>query len=214
MTTPPIRLEILSDPICPWCYIGKAGLDAAMERRADHPFVVSWHPFMLNPGMPPEGMDRREYLQAKFGPPDQVVCAYLPVQQAADRAGLAMDLSRITRTPSSLDAHRLIHWAGLEGRQTPVVSGLFRAYFADGRDIGDAETLADIAAGAGLDRAAIARLLATDADADAVREADATTRAHGVKGVPTFVVAGEYVVTGAQSTDFWLGVIDDLAARA
>lgn len=214
MTTPPIRLEILSDPICPWCYIGKAGLDAAMERRADHPFVVSWHPFMLNPAMPPEGMDRREYLQAKFGPPDQVVRAYLPVQQAADRAGLAMDLSRITRTPSSLDAHRLIHWAGLEGRQTPVVAGLFRAYFADGRDIGDAETLADIAAGAGLDRAAIARLLATDADADAVREADATTRAHGVKGVPTFVVAGEYVVTGAQSTDFWLGVIDDLAARA
>jgi predicted DsbA family dithiol-disulfide isomerase len=213
MTAQPIRLEILSDPICPWCYIGKAGLDAALERRAGHPFVISWHPFMLNPAMPPEGMDRREYLQAKFGPPDQVVRAYLPVQQAAERAGLAMDLSQITRTPSTLDAHRLIHWAGLEGRQTPVVSALFRAYFAQGRDIGDRETLADIAAGAGMDRAATARLLASDADADEVREADATTRAHGVQGVPTFVVAGEYVVTGAQPTDFWLQVIDELAGR-
>jgi predicted DsbA family dithiol-disulfide isomerase len=209
----PIRLEILSDPICPWCYIGKAGLDAALERRADHPFVVSWHPFMLNPTMPPQGMDRREYLQAKFGPPDRVVKAYLPVQQAAERAGLAMDLSRITRTPSTLDAHRLIHWAGLEGRQTPVVSALFRAYFAEGRDIGDRATLADIAAGAGLDRAAIARLLASDADAAEVREADATTRAQGVQGVPTFVVAGEYVVTGAQATEFWLQVIDELTGR-
>jgi predicted DsbA family dithiol-disulfide isomerase len=214
MTTQPIRLEILSDPICPWCYIGKAGLDAALERRADHPFVVSWHPFMLNPDMPAEGMDRREYLQAKFGPPDQVVKAYLPVQQAAERAGLAMDLSQIARTPSTLNAHRLIHWAGLEGRQTPVVSALFRAYFAEGRDIGDADTLADIAAIAGMDRAVTARLLASEADADEVRAADATTRAQGVQGVPTFVVAGEYVVTGAQPTDFWLQVIDELTGRA
>jgi len=214
MTTPTVRLEILSDPICPWCYIGKAGLDAAMERRADHPFVVSWHPFMLNPAMPAEGMDRREYLQTKFGPPDQVVRAYLPVQQAAERAGLPMDLSLIARTPSTLDAHRLIHWAGLEGRQTPVVSALFRAYFAEGRDIGDRDTLAAIAAGAGLDGAAMLRLLASEADADAIRQADATTRARGVQGVPTFVVAGEYVVTGAQPTEFWLQVIDELAGRA
>jgi predicted DsbA family dithiol-disulfide isomerase len=214
MTTPTVRLEILSDPICPWCYIGKAGLDAAMERRADHPLVVSWHPFMLNPAMPAEGMDRREYLQTKFGPPDQVVRAYLPVQQAAERAGLPMDLSLIARTPSTLDAHRLIHWAGLEGRQTPVVSALFRAYFAEGRDIGDRDTLAALAAGAGLDGAAVLRLLASEADADAIRQADATTRARGVQGVPTFVVAGEYVVTGAQPTEFWLQVIDELAGRA
>ena len=213
MTTEPVRLEILSDPICPWCYIGKAGLDAALERRADHRFAVSWHPFMLNPDMPPQGMDRREYLQAKFGPPDAVVQAYLPVQQQAEKLGLAMDLSRIARTPATLDAHRLIHWAGLEGAQTRVVSALFRAYFADGRDIGSAEVLADIAAGAGMDRAAIARLLATDADAEEVRQADALARSRGVRGVPCFVVAGEYVVTGAQPTAFWLQVIDELATR-
>ena len=209
-----IRLEILSDPICPWCYIGKAGLDAALESRADHPFALSWHPFMLNPTMPPQGMDRREYLQTKFGPPETVVRAYLPVQQAAERLSLPMDLGAIRRTPSTLDAHRLIHWAGLEGRQTRVVSALFRAYFAEGRDIGDRAVLADLAEGAGMDRAQVARLLDSDADADDIRKADATTRAHGVRGVPTFVIGGEYVVTGAQDTGFWLRVIDELAGRA
>jgi predicted DsbA family dithiol-disulfide isomerase len=209
-----IRLEILSDPICPWCYIGKAGLDRALESRPDHAFAVSWHPYMLNPAMPPEGMDRLEYLQAKFGPPDQVVKAYLPVQQAAERLSLPMDLGAIKRTPATLDAHRLIHWAGLEGRQTPLVAALFRAHFAEGRDIGDRGTLADLAAGAGMDRAQVARLLASDADADDVREADSTARAHGVQGVPTFVIGGEYVVTGAQSAEFWTRVIDELAGRA
>lgn len=209
-----IRLEILSDPICPWCYIGKAGLDRALESRPDHPFAVSWHPYMLNPTMPPEGMDRREYLQAKFGPPEQVVKVYLPVQQAAEKLSLPMDLGAIQRTPSTLNAHRLIHWAGLEGRQTPVVAALFRAHFAEGRDIGDADTLADLAAGAGMDRTQVARLLASDADADDIRQADATARAHGVKGVPTFVIGGEYVVTGAQPAEFWTQVIDELAGRA
>lgn len=209
-----IRLEILSDPICPWCYLGKAGLDAALEMRPDHPFVVSWHPFMLNPTMPPEGMDRRDYLQARFGPPEAVVRAYLPVQQAAERLGLPMDLGAIARTPSTLDAHRLIHWAGLEGRQTPMVAALFRAYFAQGRDIGDRVELAALAGEAGLNPAQVARLLASDADADEVRRADATARARGVQGVPTFVIGGEYVVTGAQESTFWLRVIDELAGRA
>jgi len=208
----PIRLEILSDPICPWCYIGKAGLDAALERRAGHPFAVSWHPYQLNPDMPPEGMDRRDYLQTRFGPPEAVVKLYLPVQEAAERAGLPIDFAKITRTPSTLDAHRLIHWAGLEGVQTRVVSALFRAYFAEGRDIGDRAVLADLAAGAGMDRAAVARLLAGDADVEGVHGADRTARARGVRGVPCFVIGGEYVVTGAQPTDFWLQVIDELLA--
>lgn len=208
-----IRLEILSDPICPWCYIGKAALDAALERRPDHPFAVSWHPFLLNPTMPPEGMDRRAYLQARFGPPEAVVRAYLPVQQMAERLGLPMDLGAIARTPATIDAHRLIHWAGLEGRQTPVVAALFRAYFAEGRDIGDRAVLAQIAAGAGMDRPAVARLLASDADAEEVRTADATLRARGLRGVPSFVIGGEYVVSGAQEAGFWTRVIDDLAGR-
>ena len=210
----PVRLEILSDPVCPWCWIGKAGLDAALERRADHPFVVSWHPFMLNPDMAPEGMDRREYLQARFGAPEQVVKLYLPVQEHADKMGLKLNLEEMQRMPSTLNAHRLIHWAGLEGVQTRVVSGLFRAYFSEGRDIGDAEVLAAIAAGAGMDGPGVARLLASDADAEAVHEADRLARARGIKGVPCFIIGGEYVVTGAQTPEFWLQVIDELAGRA
>ena len=140
-----IKLDILSDPICPWCFIGKANLDRALEQRPDHPFVIEWHPFQLNPDMPAEGMDRRAYLEAKFGGRDGAVRAYTPVLQAAERAGLTINFEGIARTPNTLDAHRLIHWAGLEGRQTAVVSALFRAYFVDGRDIGDSAVLADIA---------------------------------------------------------------------
>ena len=212
--TEPVRLEILSDPVCPWCWIGKAGLDAALERRADHPFVVSWHPFMLNPDMAPEGMDRREYLQARFGAPEQVVKLYLPVQEHSGKLGLTLNLEAMQRMPSTLNAHRLIHWAGLEGVQTRIVSGLFRAYFSEGRDIGDAEVLAAIAAGAGMDGPGVARMLASDADAEAVHEADRLARARGIKGVPCFIIGGEYVVTGAQTPEFWLQVIDELAGRA
>jgi predicted DsbA family dithiol-disulfide isomerase len=159
-----IPLDIISDPICPWCYIGWTNLARAMEARPDHPFAVEWHPFQLNPEMPPEGMDRREYLEHKFGGREGALTAYAPVVEHAERAGLTLNLDRIERTPNTIDAHRLIHWAGVEGRQTPVALALFRAYFVDGRDIGDPATLREIAEGAGLDGAMIATLLEGDAD--------------------------------------------------
>jgi predicted DsbA family dithiol-disulfide isomerase len=208
-----ISLDILSDPICPWCYIGWANLARALEARPDHPFAIAWHPFQLNPDMPAGGMDRRAYLEAKFGGKDRAVQAYLPVLDHAEKAGLSLNLDAIPRTPNTLDAHRLIHWAGIEGRQTPVVLALFRAYFIDGRDIGDAETLADIGGAAGLDRAMIATLLAGDADAEDIRARDAHARARGVTGVPTFVIANQHVLTGAQPTETWLSVIDEIAAQ-
>lgn len=206
-----IKLDILSDPICPWCYIGWANLARALEARPDHPFAIEWHPFQLNPDMPPGGMDRRAYLEAKFGGKDRAAQAYLPVLTHAETAGLSLRLDAIPRTPNTLDAHRLIHWAGIEGRQTPVVMGLFRAYFLDGRDIGDAATLAEIAAGAGMDRAMTATLLASDADADDMRARDAHARSRGVTGVPTFVIANSHVLTGAQPTDVWLSIIDEIS---
>ncbi len=209
-----IPLDIYSDPICPWCYIGKAKLDAALEIRPDHPFAITWQPFMLNPEMPAEGMDRREYLEAKFGDQQKVVQAYLPVQRAAEGAGLPMDLSRIARTPSTLNAHRLIHWAGLEGRQSAVVSALFRAYFNEGRDIGDPTTLADLAESAGMDRALVETLLAGENDMAEIRARDAAIRERGLRGVPGFILDGQYVITGAQEPAFWLRVLDDLAGRA
>jgi predicted DsbA family dithiol-disulfide isomerase len=208
-----IRLDIFSDPVCPWCYIGKANLDRVLEAHPGHPFAIEWHPFQLNPDMPPEGRDRREYLEAKFGGKDRAVAIYARVEEAARQAGLQIDFANIPRIPNTLDAHRLIHWAGLEGRQTAMVSALFRAYWREGRAIGDTATLATIAGEAGLDPAVAARLLASDADRDAISARDAHARQRGVNAVPTFVIAERYVVSGAQPPALWDQVIDELATQ-
>lgn len=207
-------LDIYSDPVCPWCYIGKARLDAALQIRPDHGFRITWHPFMLNPEMPPEGMDRREHLEQKFGSQKATVDMYLPVQKAADEAGLPLDLGAVGRMPSTLDAHRLIHWAGLEGRQTAVVDAIFRGYFAEGADIGERAVLVALAESAGMDPAVVERLLDSDADTAAIRQRDAEIRARGLRGVPGFVIDGQYVISGAQDVPTWLGIMDELAGRA
>mgnify|MGYP003112056491 FL=1 len=205
-----IKLDIISDPICPWCFIGKANLDRALEAAGDHPFTVEWHPFQLNPDMPREGMDRRAYLEAKFGGKEGAVRAYAPVVEAAEKAGLKINFEGIARTPNTLDAHRLIHWAGLEGRQTPMVAALFKAYFQEGRDIGDATVLADIAEALEMDRAMTLRLLAGDADTDDIRASDAHARERGVTGVPCFIVAGQHALPGAQPPELWAQVIREI----
>ncbi|MBY6200312.1 DsbA family oxidoreductase [Maritalea mobilis] len=207
-----IKLDILSDPICPWCFIGWSNLARALEARADHPFAIEWHPFQLNPDMPKGGMDRRSYLEAKFGGKEGAVTAYLPVAEHAAKAGLDLNLDQIKRTPNTLDAHRLIHWAGIEGRQTAVAVALFRAYFQDGLDIEEPGVLRAIAEKAEMDGAMMAQLLAGDADADEIRARDAHARQRGVQAVPTFVVANTHVVPGAQPSELWMQVIDELAA--
>ena len=209
-----IKLDILSDPICPWCYIGKANLDRALETRPDHPFAIEWHPFQLNPDMPREGMDRQAYLDAKFGGRAGADQVYGRIAEAGKAAGLNLNLSGIPRTPNTIDAHRLIHWAGLEGRQTAVVARLFKAYFEDCRDIGDGEVLSDIAESVGLDRAMTERLLASDGDIDDIRARDAHARERGVSGVPTFLIANRHVLPGAQPTELWTKVLDELIAAA
>ena len=208
----PVTLDILSDPICPWCYIGKAHLDAALSKRPNHPLRITWHPFQLNPDMPSAGMDRRAYLEGKFGGRDGAVRAYAPVVERGKAAGLDLQLDRIARTPNTLDAHRLIHWAGIEDRQAQVVSGLFTAYFEEGRDIGVHDVLADIADAAGMDAAVVHRLLGSDADRDEIRTRDAAARQMGVGSVPTFIVAGQHAVPGAQPPELWDKVLDDLDA--
>jgi predicted DsbA family dithiol-disulfide isomerase len=208
-----ITLDILSDPICPWCYIGKANLDRALEARPGHPLTIQWHPFQLNPDMPAGGMGRRAYLEAKFGGREAAVQVYGRIAEAAEAAGLSIDFAGILRTPNTIDAHRLIHWAGLEGRQTAAVSRLFKAYFETGEDIGDREVLLAIAEGIGLEREVVARLFDSDADLDDIRARDAHARQRGVSGVPTFVLANEHVLSGAQPTELWLNVIDEIAAQ-
>lgn len=208
-----VTLDILSDPICPWCYIGKTHLDRALAEAPSNPFVIQWHPFQLNPEMPREGMDRRAYLEGKFGGREGAVRAYAPVVEHATAAGLDIDIAAIERTPNTLDAHRLIHWAGIEGRQMQAVDALFAAYFREGRDIGQAEVLADIADSIGMDASVVLRLLGSDADRADIARRDAAARQMGVNSVPTFIVAGKHAVPGAQPPELWARVIGEISAQ-
>jgi predicted DsbA family dithiol-disulfide isomerase len=204
------RLDIISDPICPWCYIGKTRLDAALAERPDHPFLITWRPFQLNPDMPKEGMGRREYLEGKFGGPEGATRIYGQIEDAAKAAGLDVDFSKMLRTPNTIDAHRLLRWAAIEGRQAVVANQLFHRYFKLGQDIGARDVLIDIAKTAGMDAEVTARLLHSDADLAETRAEDEQARGMGVTGVPTFLIGGKYVVTGAQDSATWIKIIDEL----
>ncbi|WP_439110578.1 DsbA family oxidoreductase [Lentibacter sp.] len=205
-----IKLDIISDPICPWCYIGKAQLDRALEQRPDHPFVIEWHPFQLNPDMPAGGMDRRAYLEGKFGGKDAAYRAYQPIVEHSKKVGVLIEFDKIAKTPNTLDAHRLIHWAGIESKQTPVVDALFKAYFVEARDIGSHDVLADIADSVGMDAAIVRKLLSTDSDLEDIKKRDTHSREMGVSSVPTFVVGSKHAVPGAQPAELWLKVIDEV----
>ena len=206
-----VQLDIFSDPVCPWCYLGKANLDRALEAHPDHPFRVEWHPFQLNPDMPPEGVDKHAYLLARFGSEAQLQAIHQRFRDVAKANGVRMDPDTPKRIPNTLNAHRVIHWAGLEGRQTLVVAAIMRAYWVEGRDIGNLGVLADIAAGAGMDRAVVTRLLASDADLDTVKAREAHARSRGVSAVPTFLIDNKYVVSGAQPPDMWGKAIAELS---
>lgn len=202
-----IALDIFADPVCPWCLIGKVELDRALESRPDHSFQIVWHPFRLNPQMPRGGMDRITYLQAKLG--DRAEEASRAVAQRA--AALGLDLNPSSREPDTTDAHRLMHWAGLEGAQTRVMSGLLRAHWQESRDIGDPAELTRIATAAGMNADLVARLLASDADCDEVAGREQHARERGIASVPTFILANQHVIAGAQPAKLWQQVIDELA---
>jgi predicted DsbA family dithiol-disulfide isomerase len=206
------RLDIISDPVCPWCYIGASNLTRTLAARQSHPFAINWRPFQLNPDMPPEGMDRTEYLEAKFGGPEGAARIYGSIENAAREAGLDVDFAAITRAPNTLDCHRVMRWAGPEGVQTKLAGGLFHRYFKLGEDISDHGVLRAAAEDAGMDGAAIARLLAGDADRAEVQAEASEARDMGVTGVPAFILGGKYALNGAQPVETWNKVIDELAA--
>ena len=205
-----IRLDIFSDPICPWCFIGKHNLFAALSGVDNNLFSIDWHPFQLNPDMPEGGMDRRAYLETKFGGKEGAVQAYLPVVEHAKSAGLVINFEAITKTPNTLKALCLIHWAKLEGCQAEIVQALFEAYFYHVKDIGDTVILVNIAAEAGMDTDMVKRLFASGQDKLEIQERDASVRDMGVRAVPTFIVAGQHVVSGSQSVEMWQSVIEDI----
>lgn len=207
---PSVKLDIISDPICPWCYIGKTHLDKALAEIPDHPFVIEWHPFQLNPDMPRAGMDRRAYLEAKFGGKEGAVKAYAPVVEHAEKAGLSIDFEGMKRTPNTIDAHRLIHWAGIEGKQSAMVDALFDAYFAKARDIGDRDVLVEISESIGMQGEVTRQLLSGGSDVEDIRNRDSHSRKMGVSSVPTFIIANQHAVPGAQQPGMWKQVIADI----
>ncbi len=206
-----VKLDIFSDPVCPWCYLGKANLERALEAHPEHLFEIEWHPFQLNPDMKPEGVPKREYLAARFGGGAKLDQIHQRFKDMAAQAGVTMDPDVPQLIPNTLNAHRMIHWAGLEGRQAAMVSALMRAYWVEGRDIGDLSVLADLGREAGLDRAVVQRLLASDADIDLIQSRETHSRQRGVTAVPTFLIANQYVLSGAQPPEQWGKVIDELA---
>ena len=208
-----LSLDIFADPVCPWCLIGKHRLDRALAARPGHPFARVWQPFELNPTMPREGMSRADYLQAKFGQDGAVRMLGQLIEVAADE-GLEFDPLRVTRQPNTRDAHRLLHWAGIEERQEPVMEALLTTHWQLGGDISDPATLARIAAGAGMDGDLVRRLLASEADHDTIADKEDHARQRGMTAVPTFIIGNTHVVSGAQPTDLWLKVIDELSGAA
>lgn len=208
-----VQLDVISDPICPWCLIGKARLDAAIEAHGSNPFDIRWRPFQLNPTMPPEGMERQEYLNWKFGGAEAAARIYGSIEAMAEESGVEVNFAAITRTPNTVDAHRVIRWAGPMGVQSAVKQELLERYFQRGEDVGDHAILAEAAEAAGMERDVVARLLEGDADRAEVIAEDEQARAMGVNGVPTFILAGQYVLTGAQDTDVWLRVIKEIEAQ-
>ena len=203
-----VRIEIVSDVICPWCFIGKRRLERALAARPGLDVETTWRPFQLNPDMPPEGMERQSYLTAKFGSADRAAQLYAEISKAGAVEGIDFAFDRIARTPNTIDAHRLIRFAGANGAQDAVCELLFRRYFLDGADVGDRERLAEIGAEAGLDAAAVRAHLASDQDVDAVRLEDLHARRLGVNGVPCFIIDHRYAISGAQSPEVFYRVFD------
>ena len=208
-----IKLDIFSDPVCPWCYIGKANLERALEKAGDHPFTVEWHPFELNPGLPKEGVDLQSYFKARMGSDEAVAHAHETVAARAKEAGLVINRRPGQVLPNTFDAHRLIHWAGLEGKQSRMISALFKANFVDALNIGDHAVLADLAAGLDMDREVILRLLQSDADCENIEDRLDHSRKMGVRSVPTFIVGNRHAVQGAQPVALWEKVIAELQAQ-
>lgn len=207
-----IPLDIISDPICPWCYIGKVKFDRAIAEMGENPFDITWRMFRLNPEMPAEGMGRKAYLEAKFGGPEGAARVYGSIEKAAKDAGLAVRFDRIERTPQTLDAHRLIRWAQTTGDQGAVVDRLFDAYFLEGQTLSDPTFLAGVAEAVGMDGSVVARLLEGEADRAELEAEEAEARRMGVSGVPCFIINGRYVLQGAQETETWVRIIRELQA--
>ncbi len=209
-----MQIDVISDTVCPWCFIGKRRLAKALAQRPDVPFDVRWRAYRLDPTIPPEGYERKAYLQAKFGDTERVKAAGETIRQLGESLGIRFAFESIERAPNTLDSHRLIRWAGTAGVQDEVVERLFSSYFEQGRDISDRSVLREIAAEAGMDAELVVDLLAQDADSALVEREDTLAHQMGVTGVPTFIIANKYAASGAQEPEAFLQIIDKVLSEA
>jgi predicted DsbA family dithiol-disulfide isomerase len=209
-----LTIDVVSDVVCPWCFLGQKRLDQAIAAAPDVDIAVTWRPFQLDPTIPPEGMDRKAYMRAKFGDESRFSEAHARLEALGRDVGIDYAFDAIKVSPNTLDAHRVIRWAGTSGPevQNKLVRDLFKAYFERGRNIGDHAVLVEAAREAGMDAAVVESLLASDADRDAVANEAATASRMGVTGVPCFLFEGKYAVMGAQDVSTLTDAIRQIAA--
>jgi len=203
-----MQIDFISDTVCPWCFIGKRRLTRAMALRPNIAFDVRYRPYQLDPNVPPEGVDREQYMTARFGADAKLNDAYAAIAAEGTKEGIEFDWAAIQKRPNTVNSHRLIRWAEAQGVQDEVVERLFIAYFENGDDIGDVRVLADIADLCGMDGAQIADMLESNSDTALVEREDKLAHEMGVTGVPAIIFANRIAVTGAREPEVLAAVID------
>jgi len=211
--TPSVYVEVVSDVVCPWCYIGKHRLEAAIALVPDIDVEVNWRPYFLNPWIPREGIDRQTYLETKFGSVERYSAIAERVTVAAAMEGLVYDAQKMSRQPNTLDCHRLILWSRGVTDPGRMKQRLMELYFAEGGDLSDPKALIQAAVDCGMDGDLVRRLLASDADVDRIENEAESAKEAGIDGVPCFIFGGSAIVTGAQSPEYLASAIQRVAAQ-
>lgn len=208
----PLTIDVVSDVVCPWCYLGKRRLEAALAARSDIAAGVHWRPFFLDPTVPREGKPRIDYITGKFGSLDRIKPAHERIAGLGQQEGIDFHFGKIERQPNTLDAHRLISWAMAAGAAPAVVENLFADFFVNGADLSSMEVLAEAGARAGMDAAQLRADLESDKDAELVQRQAQAASASGIGGVPFFVFGGKVAVSGAQEAEVLSSAIDQALA--
>lgn len=212
-----MQIEIVSDTICPWCFIGKRRFEKALAafkaQSPDTDIQIGWRPFQLNPDMPAGGIGRQDYLEQKFGGAENAKRVYDPVHEAGKAEEIPFAFGDIPTTPNTVNSHRLVRKSAEFGKQDAIVERLFNAYFIEGKDVEDPASLADVAAEAGLDRDQMLAYLESEEDVETIKLEDTMARQMGIQGVPFFIVNRKYGISGAQDPSVFLEVFEKIAAE-
>lgn len=210
----PLLIDLVADVVCPWCYLGWRRVKSAVALRPEVEPLIVWRPYQLDPTLPEQGVDRKAYMAGKFKDPVKLKAVHTALVEAGAEEGIIFNFEDIALSPNTSAAHRLIRWAHGAGRQDAVVEGLFAAYFTQGRDIGDAQVLAEIGEVAGMDPVVILKLLAEGADKETIAREHAMAVQGGVTGVPFAIFGGKLAVVGAESPENIAQAIDKALAAA